>query len=98
MENLDLKNIPEAPVGILDTFGSAVLDKDVKPTMRPEKVLQAKILSEMMSIDKKRAIITMKAWASFVQLASRTRTAPFATLTEYVPARVIDAGELWVTR
>ncbi|KAJ0114810.1 hypothetical protein J7T55_004551 [Diaporthe amygdali] len=49
----------------------------------------------MISIDKERAIIAMKAWASFVQLASRTRTAPFETLADYVPARVIDSGELF---
>lgn len=94
METLDLKNMPEVPTGMLDAFGSTVLDEDVKPTMPPEKILQSQIFSEMMSIDRKRAIIAMKAWASFVQLASRTRTAPFETLAEYVPARVIDAGEL----
>ncbi|KAL1849159.1 hypothetical protein Daus18300_013364 [Diaporthe australafricana] len=95
MEGLDLKDMPDVPTGMLDAFGSTVLDEDVKPTMRPEKVLQSRILSEMISIDRQRAITAMKAWASFVQLASRTRTAPFETLAEYVPARVIDAGELF---
>lgn len=94
MENLDLKNITDNSGGMLNAFDSTVLDKDVKPSMRPEKILQAQILNEMMSIDNKRAITAMKAWATFVQLASRTRAAPFETLAEYVPARIIDAGEL----
>lgn len=95
MENLNLKNMSETPVGLLDAFcESTALEQATSPTMRPEKVLQAKILSEMMSLDKERAITSMKAWASFVRLASRTRTAPFATLEEYLPVRIIDAGEL----
>lgn len=94
MENLDLKSLKAGTPGILDTFGQSVLETSIGPNVRPEKKLQAQILQEMTAIDPQRAIVTMKAWATFVQLASQTRTAPFETLDEYIPARVIDAGEL----
>ena len=59
------------------------------------KEMQSKILTEMLAIDKQRAILTMKSWATFVKLsASRERTEPFAGLEEYLPYRIIDAGEM----
>jgi hypothetical protein len=94
MENMDLENISTAEPGILDTFYKGVLDSKTDGKSRPEKRLQAQILKEMLAIDPPRAITTMKAWARFVQLASQTRASPFRTLAEYVPARVVDAGEL----
>ena len=49
----------------------------------------------MMGIDRQRAVVSMKSWATFVQLAaSRPRSMPFATLEEYIPYRIIDAGEI----
>ena len=50
---------------------------------------------EMMAIDKDRAIISMKAWSTFIQLSSsRQRTEAFSSLEEYLPYRIIDAGEM----
>jgi fusicocca-2,10(14)-diene synthase len=50
----------------------------------------------MAAIDSKRASTSMKSWATFVQLAaSRPRSKPFATLEEYLPYRIIDAGEMY---
>lgn len=96
MEKLDLKNIQHSDMssGILETFGTKALDSKIASNLRPEKRLQAQILSEMLRIDQQRAVTSMKAWAKFVQLASQTRTAQFETLADYIPARVIDAGEL----
>lgn len=94
MENLDLENVSATSPGMLETFGKSALDGNTDGKSRPEKRLQAQILKEMISIDPQRAITSMKAWAKFVQLASQTRESPFRTLAEYVPARVIDAGEL----
>lgn len=95
METLDLKEKKATQNNeFLDTFGKHTFDQKLGSTTRPEKRLQAQILAEMMAIDRERAITTMKAWATFVQLASQTRSAPFDTLKEYIPARVIDAGEL----
>jgi hypothetical protein len=62
--------------------------------VRPEKKLQTRILAEMMAIDAPRAAVMMNSWATFVQSASQVRDAPPKTLEEYVPARVIDSGEL----
>lgn len=96
MEKLDLKQKPGSDThgGLLETFGEKALDREFDADVRPEKRLQAQMLSEMIAIDQQRAVTSMKAWAKFVQLASQTRTAPFETLAEYIPARVIDAGEL----
>lgn len=48
-----------------------------------------------MTIDKDRALTTMKSWQKFVQVAaSRQRSEPFARLEEYLPYRISDAGEL----
>ncbi|KAI1498011.1 isoprenoid synthase domain-containing protein [Biscogniauxia marginata] len=94
MEDLDLKNPSNRTPGLLDTFGDNVLDPTVRPKSRPEKQLQAKVFSEMRAIDSVRAVTSMKAWATFVGLAARTRSQPFRTMEEYIPSRIIDAGEL----
>jgi hypothetical protein len=93
MEMLELKKPTKSLDSFLQPFVTPALEADARS--RPEKKLQAQIFSEMMAIDQRRAITTMTAWASFVQLASRTRMSPFETLEEYIPARVIDAGELY---
>lgn len=80
---------------MLDAFGDEkALDQEATSHDGQEKKLQAQILANMVAIDPPRAITAMKAWSKFVQLASRTRTRPFDTLKEYIPSRVIDAGEL----
>ncbi|KAK8061886.1 Fusicoccadiene synthase [Apiospora phragmitis] len=97
MEQIDLQRRLEAAGTdpFLETFGSRdLLDLTPEPTARPEKRLQARILAEMKEVDPVRAVTTMKAWGRFVQLASETRARPFDTMEEYVPSRVIDAGEL----
>ncbi|TGJ82762.1 hypothetical protein E0Z10_g6002 [Xylaria hypoxylon] len=95
MESFDLKkDFKKETTKMLDAFGDGALDLRVNTKSGPEKRLQAQMLSEMMALDPVRAITSMKAWARFVQLASRTRSSPFETLEEYVPSRVIDAGEL----
>ncbi|KAI0451109.1 fusicoccadiene synthase [Xylaria acuta] len=94
MEQFDLKKGLVQTAGFLEPFGSGALDCNIHPESRPEKRLQAQILSEMMAIDPARAVTSMRAWASFVQSAARTRSTPFDTLEAYMPARAIDAGEL----
>jgi hypothetical protein len=95
MEDFDLKDEASIPADFLDAFGVKALEHKTDKGAAPEKMLQAQILADMMAIDRPRALVTMKAWATFVQLASRTRSEPFDTLDSYVPARVIDAGELY---
>ena len=79
---------------MLETFSRDALSPQIGPGTRPEKRIQAQILSEMIAIDPQRAMVTMKAWAKFVQLAAETRKSDFKSLETYIPARVIDAGEL----
>ncbi|KAI0205606.1 isoprenoid synthase domain-containing protein [Astrocystis sublimbata] len=92
MENLDSQDTDAED--FLGTFGRHALSREVGPATRPEKRIQAQILSEMMVIDRPRAITAMNAWAKFVQMASETRKIHFKALEDYIPARAIDAGEL----
>ncbi|KAI1276913.1 fusicoccadiene synthase [Xylaria sp. FL0933] len=95
MESFDLrKDFKRETTIMLDAFGDGALDRKFNAKSGQEKRLQAQMLSEMMALDSTRAVTSMRAWAKFVQLASRTRLSPFETLEEYVPSRVIDAGEL----
>jgi hypothetical protein len=60
-----------------------------------KKFLQAQMLREMMAIDRPRALVTMKSWASFVELASgRQHFTNFSTLQEYIPYRILDVGKM----
>nr|AHY23928.1 terpene synthase [Hypoxylon sp. E7406B] len=93
MENLDLKSRPDESAKFLEPFSQGVLNQRIDLHSRPEKRLQAQILSEMMAIDSTRAVTAMKAWGEFVLSAAESR-APFKSMEEYVPARIIDAGEL----
>jgi hypothetical protein len=80
---------------MLDAFSlEGALHSGIGRDSRPEKRLQAQIFKRMTLIDPVRAATSMKAWAMFVQLASRTRVQPFETLAEYLPSRIIDSGEL----
>ena len=94
MESFDLKGDLEAATGFLDTFKDDALSDRTGPRATPEKRLQAQILSEMMAIDRPRAITTMKACSKFVQSASRTRLASFETLAEYLPLCATYTGEV----
>jgi hypothetical protein len=95
LESFDLKrDFKKETTEMLNAFGTGALNRRVTAKTGPEKRLQAQMLSEMMALDPARAVTSMKAWARFVQLASRTRSSPFETLEKYIPARVIDAGEL----
>ncbi|KAK8121317.1 terpenoid synthase [Apiospora kogelbergensis] len=103
LENLDLHgglDAQSAVHGFLATFDDECFDKTAlgraKAHARPEIRLQSRIFTEMVALDPVRGETSMKAWAEFVQLAARTRVKQYMTLAEYVPARVIDAGEmLW---
>ncbi|KAL9022391.1 MAG: hypothetical protein Q9185_000432 [Variospora sp. 1 TL-2023] len=89
---------------ILDVFGEGVLSQGADPNISATgmntassgcKRIQSQILSEMAAIDNKRALTSMKSWATFVQLtASRQRSQPFASLKEYLPYRIINAGKM----
>lgn len=60
-----------------------------------KRQLQAKILNEMMAIDRERAMEAMKAWASFMESSSgRQHHTEFSTLDEYLVYRNEDVGAM----
>lgn len=101
LEDIDLQGGLENQqnvAGFLATFdddcmsekSSGSTDLEVRPEMR----LQSGVFARMVALDPDRAVTSMKAWAKFVQLTAKARTQQYRSLEEYVPARVIDAGEL----
>lgn len=84
---------------MLDAFGKNVLSNRQNTRTQGPKRIQLQILAEIMAIDAERAVTTMKAWATYIQLASsQSRSVAYATLEEYIPCRVIDFGEKYATR
>lgn len=80
---------------IFEVFRDDFEQDGIKSKHIAAKRIQSQIFAEMAAIDSERALISMKAWATFVhQAASRPRSIPFATLKEYLPYRIIDAGEM----
>jgi len=60
-----------------------------------KKKIQAQLLNEMIAIDPKCALVTMKAWAKFVEVgSSRQHDTVFTTLDDYLPYRIMDVGEM----
>jgi hypothetical protein len=59
--------------------------------------MQAKLLLEMLAIDRERAMVTIKAWADFMRgAAGREHHRGFSTLDEYIPYRCADCGEKYI--
>jgi hypothetical protein len=59
-----------------------------------KKKMQAIILDEMLRIDAKRAMVTMKAWSEFLHYAAgRQHREHFKSLEEYIPYRIHDIGK-----
>lgn len=101
LEDIDLQGELEDQsngVDFLAAFGDGCTSEKTSGGLdvhiRPETRLQSKIFAKMMALDPVRAITSMKAWAKFVQLTAKARTKQYRSLEEYIPARVIDAGEL----
>ncbi|RAK82731.1 terpene synthase family protein [Aspergillus fijiensis CBS 313.89] len=84
----------EQPSPSSATASSSSSTTTTETTASRANALQAQVFQEMLTIDKPRAVTSMKAWSTFLQLASRSRVRPAQTLAEYLPMRIIDAGEL----
>lgn len=64
-------------------------------TSAGKRRMQSKLLLEMMEIDRDCAIVTMKAWAKFVEVgSSRQHATIFDKLEDYLPYRIMDVGEM----
>ena len=83
---------------MLQAFHEGLETGSIEAQNSGKKQIQAKMLLEMMNIDRDRAMTTTMAWAKFVELASgRQHHVRFATLEEYIPYRIIDVGEMLVS-
>ncbi|KAM7201355.1 terpenoid synthase [Rhypophila sp. PSN 637] len=81
----------------VNMFRDGVMDRPHDANWRPEKQLQARVWTEMMAIDRPRAIKALAGWAISVDLGSEYRARTnFKSLEDYISARVIDFGErIW---
>ena len=80
---------------MMHAFREGAAAGDIQATSR-KRQMQAKILKEMIAIDKQRALVTMKSWATFVELASgRQHHTHYSSLDEYIPYRSIDVGHMY---
>ncbi|KAH8728004.1 fusicoccadiene synthase [Phaeosphaeriaceae sp. PMI808] len=61
-----------------------------------KRQMQAKILTEMLQLDRERAMVAIKAWATFVEqgCGSKHHTS-YKTLAEYLPYRCRDVGHMF---
>ncbi|KIK55704.1 hypothetical protein GYMLUDRAFT_205331 [Collybiopsis luxurians FD-317 M1] len=76
-----------------------ITKNDAQTKREGKRKIQSQLLLEMFSIDRERAIAFVKAWAEFAEVGSgRQHHENFATLEEYLPYRIVDAGHaLWYT-
>ena len=83
---------------MLQTFKIGAEDGTNTPcrgTSEGKRQIQAKMMLEMLSIDRECALTTMKVWAKFVELASgRQHYEDFKSLDEYMEYRVLDVGQM----
>ncbi|KAI9891309.1 MAG: hypothetical protein M1814_002822 [Vezdaea aestivalis] len=95
-DNVDQEKGDIANDEMMEAFREGATKGSIESKDYGKKQIQSKMLLEMLSIDRERALTTMKAWATFVELASgRQHHTRFATLDEYIPYRVIDVGEMF---
>lgn len=56
--------------------------------------MQAKMILELMSIDRERAILLVKCWEQLVNAgASGAKDREFLALDDYIPWRIVNVGE-----
>lgn len=79
---------------ILRTFESKALEQETPDTRTVYSRLWVQIFQELTAIDAKRGELSMKAWANFIQQSTKTRERTYQTLEEYIPACIVDTGEL----
>lgn len=60
------------------------------------QLIQMQMLREMVSIDRERALTTVRAWSKFIESGSgRQHHVAFKTLENYLPYRIKDVGEMF---
>ncbi|KIK55682.1 hypothetical protein GYMLUDRAFT_248493 [Collybiopsis luxurians FD-317 M1] len=67
-------------------------DTDAETKRAGKRKMQSQMVLEMLAIDREGAIAIMKSWVGFAEAASNHKE--FATLDEYLPFRLINAGAM----
>lgn len=82
---------------MMHAFREGATSGNIETTKTGKRMMQARILKEMMAIDRERAMISMKSWATFVETASgRQHHTHYSTLAEYIPYRSVDVGHMYI--
>lgn len=80
---------------VLNGFHEAAESGAIRSARTGKRQMQAKILNEMVAIDRPRALAAMRAWATFMEEgAGRQHDTRFLTLEEYLPYRCKDVGHM----
>ena len=81
---------------MLDVFRDAALNCKIEANTRPEKKFQATILAEMMAIDSTCPYLH-ESMGNICTISVSYEVAALHILEEYLPSRIIDSGELYVS-
>ncbi|KAL4867799.1 hypothetical protein BDV12DRAFT_209514 [Aspergillus spectabilis] len=76
-------------------FDQVISSGTIKHSGSGKRALQAYVAKRMLSIDKDRAITSLKAWSTFLDQAGRQEEYRFKSEEEYLKYRVHDVGMLF---
>ncbi|KAL4914351.1 putative geranylgeranyl diphosphate synthase [Aspergillus aurantiobrunneus] len=76
-------------------FDQVISTGTIKHSGSGKRALQAYVAKRMLSIDKERALTTLKAWSKFLDKAGRQEDHRFKSEAEYLKYRVHDVGMLF---
>ncbi|RDW88454.1 fusicoccadiene synthase [Coleophoma cylindrospora] len=74
-------------------FQAALNEFAPKVSHSGKSQMQAKLVLELLAIDRPRALVLLKSWEGLVKGESGTQHQGFRTLEEYLPHRVINLGQ-----
>ena len=78
-----------------DAFLEGAQTGSIEAKYSGKRRVQAQLLLDMVAVDRKRALITMKTWATFLETASgRQHASHFNTLEQYMTYRILDVGQM----
>ncbi|KAK5624891.1 hypothetical protein RRF57_000607 [Xylaria bambusicola] len=97
---IDISNQSDANImndEAMDAFREGSQNGKIDVLRSGKRQIQARILNTMMTIDRPRALVVMRAWATFLEQGSgRQHDQQFQTLEEYLLYRCNDAGQtIW---
>jgi hypothetical protein len=79
---------------MLDAFQEGVQTGSINARGSGKRQIQSKLLLEMQSVDRERALTSIKSWAAFAEFSCRQHCTHFNTLEEYLEYRSFDVGQM----